>query len=226
MKPISVIINARLQSSRMKDKMIRPYCGTDLLEIALEKLNKLDFFEHRFFAVAENELAAKADKYQNVEVLKRKDESVAPGPHHPLVTFEHYSRIPTEYFFVVNSCAAFLSVETIRKAFDIFQETNFRSYIAVEETRDWIFSSDGEALTHKDAGGYQNTSDGVVFKRATHAFYIANRDYFKENDGKLWTLTKDDPFLVSMPADEAIDVDTDIDFMVSECLYRNKFGCK
>ena len=60
MKQVSAIVNARLSSSRMRNKMIRPFCGTDLLEIALEKLDKLDYFSHRFLAVAENELMEKA----------------------------------------------------------------------------------------------------------------------------------------------------------------------
>lgn len=224
MKPISVIVNARLQSSRTRNKMVRPYCGTDLLEIALEKLNGLDFFEHRYLAVAEDELARKAEKYPNVEILKRKGKSVDPGPHHPLITFEHYSRVPTEYFFVINPCAAFLSGETIRKAYDIFQSTDFRSYIAVEKTRDWIFSSGGDALTHRNPSGFQNTSDGEYFLRATHAFYVANRNYFTSHDGQLWTLQKDDPHLIVMPSEEAVDVDTDLDFEISECLYRKKLG--
>ena len=223
MKPICAIVNARLQSSRTKSKMVRPYCGTDLLEIALEKLNGLNFFTHRYLAVAENELAHKAAKYQNVEVLLRKPEAVLPGPHHPLITFEHYMRVPTEYFFVINPCAAFLSRDTIKRAYDIFQEMSYWSYIAVEESRDWMFSSSGEALTHKNPTGFQNTSDGDYFLRATHAFYIANRDYFASHDGQLWTLNRDDPHLIPMPSEEAVDVDTDLDFEISEYLYRKKF---
>lgn len=219
MKPVVAVINARLKSSRTQSKMIRPYCGTDLLEIALEKLDKLDFFSHRYLAVAEDELAQKAKKYQNVEILIRKEAAVAPGPHHPMVTFEHYTRLPTEYFFVINPCAAFLTIETIKRAFDIFQQTDYRSYISVEKSRDWLFSISGDALTHRNAEGLQNTSDGDYFLRATHAFYVANRDYFIANDGKLWTLRRNDPHLIEMPAEEAVDVDTDRDFEISEYLY-------
>ncbi len=203
--------------------MIRPYCGTDLLEIALDKLNQLDFFSHRFLAVAESELACKVEKYPNIQVLKRKPEAVAPGPHHPMLTFEHYLRIPTEWFFVINPCAAFLTPGTIRRAFDVFQQTNYRSYIAVEQTRDWIFSTAGDALTHRNATTFQNTSDGDYFLRATHAFYIANRDYFSSHSGQLWTLQREDPYLIPMPTEEAIDVDTDLDFEISEYLYGRKY---
>jgi len=223
MKEISVIINARLQSSRMEQKMLRPFCNTDLLEIALEKINHLDYFEHRFLAVAEDELISKAEKYHNIEILKRKVEAVEPGPHHPTVTFEHYKRVPTEYFFVLNACAAFVSLDTIKRAYDAFQHTDFRAYIAGVETRDWVFSSEGMPLTHVDPDALQNTSDGKSFLKVVHSFYIANRDYFINNDGKLWTLTVNDPHIICIPIDEAYDVDTDLDFEISECVYQKKY---
>ena len=222
MKKISAIINARLNSSRMKNKMIRPFYDTDLLEIALEKLNQLSYFDHRFIAIAEESLINKASKYRNIEVLKRNKESVESGPHHPMITFEHYTRVPTEYFFVINSCAAFLSLDSIRKAYDIFQETDYRAYISAVETRDWIFDLQGKPLTHRNPNTFQNTSDGEVYLRATHAFYIANRNYFSENDGKLWDLKINDPYLIRMPLEESFDVDTELDFEVSELVYKNK----
>ena len=221
MKKISAVINARLNSSRMKSKMIRPFHDTDLLEIALEKMNQLSYFDHRYIAVAEDSLVEKASKYNNIEVLTRSSNSVEFGPHHPMTTFEHYLRIPTEYFFVINSCAAFLSPDSIKRAFDIFQETNYRSYISAVETRDWVFNSKGEALTHKNPDTLQNTSDGDIYLRATHAFYIANRDYFAQNDGKLWNLKVNDPCLIKMPVEESFDVDTELDFKVSELIYKS-----
>ena len=196
MKKISVIINARLNSSRMKSKMVRPFADTTLLEIALEKLNRLDFFDYRFLAVAEEDLIEKVSKYSHIDVLRRNQKSVEPGPHHPMITFEHYTRVPTEYFFIINSCSAFLSIETIKRAYDLFQETNFRSYISAVETRDWVFNAKGEPLTHTNPNTLQNTSDGEVFLRATHAFYIANKKYFSQNDGKLWDLQINDPCLI------------------------------
>lgn len=222
MKKISAVINARLNSSRMQSKMIRPFHNTNLLDIALEKLDKLSYFDKRYIAVAEESLIDKASNYKNIEVLKRNIDSVEFGPHHPMKTFEHYLRIPTEYFFVINACAAFLSLDTIKRAYDNFQESNFRSYISAVETRDWVFNSKGEALTHTNPDALQNTSDGDYYLRATHAFYIANRDYFSQNDGKLWNLQVNDPCLIKMPVEESFDVDTELDFKVSELIYKNQ----
>jgi len=219
MKKISVLINARIKSSRTNKKLIRPYNNSTLIDIALEKLSKLDFFDYRFLAAADEQLINKINYYNNIELLNRKNQSVEPGPHHPLITFEHYKNIPTDYFFVMNPCSSFLSIETIKRAYEVFQNTSYNSYISVEKSRDWYFAETGEALTHKKSSALQNTSDGDFYFRATHSFYIANKNFFLENQGMLWTLTQNDPFLIEIPSIEGIDVDTDTDFEISEFLY-------
>ena len=70
MKSISVVTNARLQSSRVTDKLMRPFADSSLIEIALEKLNDMDFFDQRYLAVAEEPLIDLVGNYSNVEVLK------------------------------------------------------------------------------------------------------------------------------------------------------------
>lgn len=220
MKTISAVINARIESTRTPRKLVRPFAGTTLIEIALEKLNKLDFFDHRFLATAEDELKKYAEKYKNIEIFERKPESVVKGPNQIMVAFEHYTRMPTEYIFWINPCSAFLKIETIRKAYDIFMKTNYRSYISVIPTRDWIFTRGGTALTHKDPHAIQNTSHGEVFFKASHSFYIVNRDYFEKTNGILWTLTPNDPYFIEIPIEQAHDVDTDIEFQFSEFLYE------
>lgn len=222
MKPISVVVNARTGSSRAKRKLVRPFAGTTLLDIALEKLNALGFFAHRFVATAEDEIRDKARGYPEVQILERAAASVAPGPHPPMVTFEHYTRVPTESIFVVNPCSAFLSVETIRLAFDRFQASDARTAIAVIPTREWVFSPSGAPLTHKDPNALQNTSSGEPHFKASQAFYIMNRDHFTRTGGQIWTLTPGDPLLIEMPVAEAHDVDTDLEFDYAEYLYSRR----
>lgn len=222
MKEICAIVNARVGSSRVQQKMVRPYAGTTLIDIALEKLSKCNFFSTRFLAASEKILTEKASLYKNVEILTRSADAVMPGPHHPTITFEHYSRLPTDPFFVINPCCAFLTVETIEKAFEHFQKTSHLSYISAQKNRDWIFSNTGEPLTHKDSHALQNTSDGEYRLKVNHAFYIAHSSRFKNENGRLWSLSKNDPHLIEIDEHEAIDVDTELEFEFSEFCYAKK----
>jgi CMP-N-acetylneuraminic acid synthetase len=218
MKSISVVINARLGSTRVSQKLVRPFAESSLIEIALSKLDEMDFFEHRYLAVAERDLIELGSKYKNVEILERDAAAVKKGVNPLTVTFEHYLRVPSDYIFVFNPCLPCIRVETIKKAFDYFQETNFNSYTAVIPTGEWIFDSEGNALTNSDPRN-ATTNKNMTFMKACHAFHIINKNFFSEN-GVLWTFNLDDPHLIEIPEHEAVDVDTENEFTLAEIIYK------
>lgn len=222
MRRVSVVMNARLQSSRLERKLVRPFADTTLIDIAVAKLAQLDFFEHRFLATAEPELAERGRRYPGIEILERNAEAVARGPHPTLVTFQHYLRVPTPWVFVVNPCSAFLSVETIRSAFETVRGGTDASYISVVPTRDWIFAGDGAPLTHRDPKALQNTSSGAVHYKASQAFYAFDRVRFEREQGLLWALTPGDPQLLPMPIEESHDVDTLLEFEFAAFLWARR----
>jgi len=221
-KSISAVINARLQSSRVPEKLVRPFAGRCLIDIALEKLDKMDFFAHRYLAVAEEELVPLARPYPNVEILTRRAESVRKGVNPQTVTFAHYLAVPSDYIFAINPCLPCLTASTVRMAFDYFQRTQFTSYTSVVKTGDWIFDSDGNPVTNTDPRNL-TTNKNVTFYKAAHAFHIFSKDFFQTN-GYLWSFTKNDPHMIEMPEDEYVDVDTEVEFAVAEAAYKHRFA--
>jgi CMP-N-acetylneuraminic acid synthetase len=221
MKSISVITNARLGSSRVFKKLVRPFAGSSLLQIALSKLNQMDFFEHRYLAVAEPELIDIGKSFPNVEILQRDQEAVKPGVNPLAVTFAHYLRVPSDYLFVFNPCLPCIRIETIKNAFDYFQSTDFNSYTSVVPTGEWIFDSSGKALTISDPRNVTTNMDMTFFK-GCHAFHIINKNFFRDKN-ILWTFNQNDPHLVRISEDEAIDVDTPAEFDLAEQLFLKSY---
>jgi CMP-N,N'-diacetyllegionaminic acid synthase len=217
MKTASVVINARLSSTRIPRKLLRPFAGSTLIEIALEKLNRMDFFEHRFLAVADDELIELGNNYDNVEILKRSPDAVKKGVNPQHITFKHYLSVPSDYIFVFNPCLPCIKVETIHKVFDEFMATDYPSYTAAVKTGDWIFDNDGNALTNSDPRNV-TTNKNESFYKGAHAFHIINKAFFNEN-GFLWTFEKNDPHLIEIPEEEAVDVDKPIEFDLAEMYY-------
>ena len=222
MRPISIVINARLSSTRVPGKLLRPFAGSSLAEIALEKIEGMDFFDHRYFAVADPELIEVGRRYPKVELLLREQDSIKAGVNPPSVSFAHYLKIPTEHIFIFNPCQPMLSVDSIKKAYDFFQETEFDSYTATITTRDWVFDASGDCLTHKDPRNY-STNTGEAYSKATHSFHIVGKTFFAEH-GYHWTFTKDDPHLIEVNTEEIYDVDNEIDFEIAQSVYRMKAG--
>jgi CMP-N-acetylneuraminic acid synthetase len=222
MKSISVVINARAASTRVPQKLIRPFAGRCLLDIALEKLNRLDFFEHRFLAAADEEIIARLDpkRHPNVELLERDQSAVKKGVNPVEVTFAHYLRVPSDYVFVMNPCLPMLTESTIRRAFDFFQCSEFNSYTAVVKTGDWIFDQDGLPLTNSDPRNV-TTNKNVSFYKGCHAFHIHSKSFFARS-GVLWTFGRNDPHLIEISGEEAVDVDTMDEFEVAEVVYKRE----
>jgi CMP-N-acetylneuraminic acid synthetase len=217
MTTISVLINARTKSSRLPRKLVLPFAGTTLIDIALEKLNQMDFFDHRYFGVAEAELRGKAERYSKIEILDRELDAIEPGYNDHRKVFAHYERVQSEYIMWLNPCHPMLTLDTLRKAVDHVMDTRLNSYTSVIKTTDWIFDAEGNALTNKVAS-MLSTAHSPVFYKAAHSFHIIRKEFFLR-DYQYWTLTKDDPALIEVPEQETYDVDTPMDFEIAEAAY-------
>lgn len=222
MKNISIVFNARVSSTRVPNKLLRPFANSSLFEIALEKLSKAQFVDNVYVGIGDEELIKIANKYPNIKILKREKDAIKKGTHDQRITFRHYGMVETDYIMVVNPCQPLLSLETLENVVNDFQTTNCISYTAAVKTGDWIFNSNGEALTIVDKNNVTTNKD-TSFYKGCHSFHIINKNLFLKN-GYHWEFKKNDPGLILVPEDEIFDVDSIIDFDYTENQYlkRNK----
>ena len=217
MTTISVLINARTKSSRLPRKLVLPFAGSTLIDVALEKLDRMDFFAHRYFAVAEVELKNKAASYRNIEVLDRDPDAVQPGYNDHSKVFAHYARVESDYIMWVNPCHPLLSLDTLRRAVDDVLQTKHNSYTSVIPTTDWIFDDEGNPVTNTRSSMLSSAHSPKFFKVA-HAFHVIRKEFFLK-DYQYWTLTKNDPALVEIPVEESYDVNEELEFEVAQAAY-------
>ena len=217
MTTISVIVNARTSSSRLPRKLVLPFAGTTLIDIALDKLDRMDFFTHRYFAAAESELLDRAARCSHVEVLARDPEAVRPGYNDHRKVFAHYERVMSDYIFWLNPCHPLLSMGTVENAARTVLDTRHNSYTSVIPTTDWIFDDSGRAITNTEAT-MLSTAHSRRFFKVAHAFHVFDKQFFLQ-DYQCWTLTKNDPALLEIPVEESYDVNDENEFRVAEYLY-------
>lgn len=217
MTTMSVLINARTTSSRLPRKLVLPFANTTLIDIALEKLDRMDFFAHRYFAVAEAELREKAVGYRNVEILDRNPDAVRPGYNDHRKVFAHYECVESDYILWLNPCHPLLSLDTLRKAVAQVLATHHNSYTSVIPTTDWIFDETGAPVTNTQAS-MLSTAHSRRFFKVAHAFHVINKAFFL-TDYQYWTLTKNDPALIEIPVEENYDVNSAMEFEIAEAAY-------
>ncbi len=217
MTTISVIINARTKSSRLPRKLVLPFAGSTMIDIALEKLNRMDFFTHRYYAVAEVELKQKAVIYRNIQVLDRDPDAVQPGYNDHQKIFAHYARVESDYIMWLNPCHPLLSLDTLRRAVEKVLVNKYNSYTSVVPTTDWIFDEQGCAVTNTRPDMLSSAHSPNFFKVA-HAFHVIRKEFFLK-EHQIWTLTKNDPALIEIPVEESYDVNDELEFEVAQAAY-------
>ena len=216
MKTIAGIIHARKDSTRCPNKHLRPLGNTTLIDIALDKLSKLDLDE-KYLAVYDQELKDKV--IDGVKILHREYESVAPGnaPHN--VMYKHLENVESDYIVNLNPCQPFLKVEELQQVITLFKYSKYDSMITAKVERNFYWDDDKNPINF-EPNDRLSTTTGPWINAATHSLVIYKKQYMLDN-WELFSNTKYDPypFVVNWSDKELLDVDTEIDFKIVESYY-------
>ena len=216
MKTIAGIIHARKDSTRCPNKHLRPLGNTTLIDIALDKLSKLDLDE-KYLAVYDQELKDKV--IDGVKILHREYESVAPGnaPHN--VMYKHLENVESDYIVNLNPCQPFLKVDKLQQIITLFKYSNFDSMITAKQERNFYWDDDKNPINFKP-NDRLSTTTGPWINVATHSLVIYKKQYMLEN-WELFPNTKHNPypFVIDWSEKELLDVDTETDFKIVESYY-------
>ena len=216
MKTIAGIIHARKQSTRCPNKHLRPLGNTTLIDIALDKLSKLDLDE-KYLAVYDQELKDKV--IDGVKILHREYESVAPGnaPHN--IMYKHLENVKSDYIVNLNPCQPFLKVDKLQQIITLFKYSNFDSMITAKQERNFYWDDDKNPINFKP-NDRLSTTTGPWINVVTHSLVIYKKQYMLEN-WELFPNTKHNPypFVIDWSEKELLDVDTETDFKIVESYY-------
>jgi CMP-N-acetylneuraminic acid synthetase len=213
MKTLAGIIHARKDSTRCPNKHLRDLNGTTLIDIALEKLSKLDLDE-KYLAVYDKELKDKV--IDGVEILHREYESVAPGNCHHSVMYKHLNDVKSDFIVNYNPCQPFLDVDKLNHCIRVFKESRMLSMITVKKNRNFFWNmSEGREPVNFQPNDRLSTTAGPWLYEATHSLVFYEKNYMLK-EWELFPNTKDNPhpLITEWDEHEYLDVDTETDFEI------------
>ena len=88
---------------------------------------------------------------------------------------------------------------------------------AVKKRYSWFYTLDGKSINNIPTAAA--TEQSVPLLEVTHAFHIYQKDHFFKT-ASYWNNTENDPELFQIDDVEALDVDTETDFLISESIYK------
>ena len=215
---ISAVIPVRKGSQRVKDKNLRPFAGTTLLDIKIKTL--LNVPEIDSIVVNTNSEAAiemMEEEYAGTKVtFHRREESYASSQWSGSDFFKHLGDVTETDIFIYAPCTSpFVKPETVSACIEkfILDKGEHDCVSTVSSVKEFLWL-DGKAINYDphNAPNSQNLPDVVALNFGTTVVLrddlIKNRNIIGKNP--LFVITSDI---------EAVDIDTPLDFYIAEQLY-------
>jgi len=218
-KDILFIIQARLNSQRLPNKMLRSFKGSNLFGMAMTKVLLSDFIpkDNFYVSVYEQELIDEASKL-GVNIFKRSHES-ANNDDDLQKIYEWHDKLPFKYVIKINACSPFLKIDTINDFARQFVEQEEENLFGVIEQKDYFWNKEGLMITPwPEDQTIMNTKAVEPTYKAAHVLYASRMDiikdymfmgdFFKEGGIKLFPMNEL----------EAFDIDYEWQFKLAENL--------
>ncbi|TAN51585.1 MAG: hypothetical protein EPN26_08875 [Rhodospirillales bacterium] len=214
MDDVAVFSMGRKQSSRCPNKMLRPFAGTTLTDIVLEKLARLPY--PSFFAGYEQEFSDKCAK-QGVRFVERSLHSATIDE--PITEIlEFLKPIDAKYLVIVSACLPLLPYADILSFIEASLADKRPAMSARLHRTYFLRARDGMALSFQAEGKTINTKTVEPVYELVHGLYFFEKDFFF-TEGRYWNWNELRMHEMTQPH-FLVDVDTEQDFLAAESLYR------
>ena len=225
---VAFIINARSGSTRVENKMLRPFADSCLFEIAVKKVltSKVIPKENFYTSILGNEFVDIANKH-NVNIYHRTPESTVEPVELPIV-YGWYNDLPKpyKYYVTINACNPILSIETIDKFVNSFLKSDSNGMFGVFEKKTFLFDSDHKMMN--DFHGedkYLATLETKFVEttyEAAHSLYAGRMKDVGKNIYMGTFKEKGNPDFFVMDEIECFDIDYPFQFEIAETIYKTK----
>jgi CMP-N-acetylneuraminic acid synthetase len=218
---ICFIVQGRLGSQRVPQKMIRPFAGTTITDICLEKIKRSKVIpkENFYFSAFEPELKSIV-KNHDLQCFDRSEKS-AYGENSMQLIYEWHDKLPYKYVVLISACTPFLNVETIDSFVNHYINSEHDGLFGVIEYKDYFWNSQGAMVTPwPDGLTVMNTKVVEETYKGAHCLYASNMKAMKDD---IWMGTfaeKNNPELFTLNEEECFDIDYEWQFNVAEKLYE------
>ena len=219
---VCVVIQARLNSERVPNKMIKPFGDTSLFEIACKKLLESSVIpkDNMYVSVYEQELIDIAKKC-DINIFKRSKESALfDGDGSVSMMYDWWDKLPFKYVVLVSACLPFLKLETIENFYKEYLSVDKNGMLAVMKKKTYYWDEKKELITKKfEKSGNMNTKVVETTYEAAHCLYAGKMELI--GDG-IWMgdFTKNEIELFPIDEKECFDIDYNWQFENGQKLYK------
>ena len=177
---IAIVIQARLGSQRVPQKMIKPFAGTTQTDIALQKIKKCKSFpqDNFYLSVYEPQLLDIGFKH-GVNIYRRSEKSANSEGTPMTDMYEWWDKLPHKYCVLINACAPFLEPSTIDSFVNAYRESDSDGMFGVVKKKNYYWNHAGSLITPLTEA-VMNTKTVAPVYEAAHCLYAGRLDKIAE----------------------------------------------
>ena len=219
-KDILFITQARLESQRVPKKMIRPFCGSNLLEILIDKIktSKVIPIENFYLSVCDEELVNIAKK-KEVKYFERSRESALAENSVPLI-YEWHDKLDYKYVCLLSACNPLLKIETIDSFAQEYIDSEKDGMFGVIAKKQYFWDENRNMISNwPEDQKIMNTKTMTTTYEAAHCLYSSRTDIIKDGYWMDDNLPPKPALFVIENELEVFDIDYEWQFQVAEKLY-------
>ena len=217
-KKIVAIVPVRKGSKRIRNKNFKNFAGSNLLEIKLKSLKKVNLI-NKIIVSTDSEIAIKIAKKYNIS-YHRREKYYATSKCTNSEFFENLAKSVEGDFLMYTPCTAPLiksaTIEKFLKKFIRFYP-KFDSMNTVNYVKEHLWLNN-KPLNYNPANS-PNTQGLPDIMKLTYGINIISRKKMIEKKNVLGNK----PFFYTIDEIEGIDVDNPIDFEIAEYLYKKYY---
>jgi CMP-N-acetylneuraminic acid synthetase len=223
---VAFIVQARLNSQRVPQKMVRPFAGTTLFDLVLDKLLASSIIpkENIIASVYDPPLFDIALK-KRVRIFNRSELSANTDDDLRIIYEWHDKLKEFDYVVLISGCNPLLRDTTIDRFVKQFIDQKEENLFAVMEKKQYYWNKEGKLITPwPEDQTIMNTKAVEPTYEAAHVLYASRLDIINDYRFMGDFQAEGGIKLMTMPELEAFDIDYEWQFKVGETLYNETKG--
>tara|TARA_X000000950_G_scaffold28172_1_gene30360 strand:+ start:3367 stop:4047 length:681 start_codon:yes stop_codon:yes gene_type:complete len=211
---MTAVVAVRAGSQRVKNKNVRPFADTNLLELKLKVLLRVKNIDE-IVVNSDSEIMLEIAKKYNVKSVKR-EEYFASSEASNSDFHKHIAEVTeTDFIFLAPVCSPFIGVKKHYEAINNFMQSDFDSLTSCELVKGHLWL-DGEPINYS-LENVPNSQDLPDIKKLNYGISIINRQVMIDRKG----LVGFNPDFIILNEIESFDIDEMETFNTAEVLYNN-----
>ena len=212
---ITAVIPIRGGSERCLSKSIRPFYDTCLLDLRVKVLRQTKGI-HRIQVNSDCDAVLARARELGVEVFKREARYATSKTDGKMLYECLSSACPTGIMLIAFAPTPFIEASDYDTCIDVFKEQNYDSVISVQHKKDYMFL-DKKAVNF-DPLKTCRSQDLPKYYSMTFGVTIVRTEFVRKHHS-IWTPS---PYFYEVDELKAMDIDTNMDFIICEHIYKMK----